>query len=176
MSFYQSYSPAVLVLLAFAGVWLFLLAHEAAHFWAIKAVGARPVTMQVGLLKVAQWERKGVTYRLGLLPLYGYVSMVADRVSPRETLLVAVAGPLANLVLTLAFLVPGLALHDVALLWAAGINLNLVLFNLLPIPGLDGWVIVDSFVQRLGGRIPSTIRKFAGVAGAVGLGIYFLAR
>jgi len=82
--------------------------------------------------------------------------------------LVAFAGPAANLVLAAAFTagawlggeVSGVPLYFVCRigLWA---NLFLFLFNMLPIPILDGWEVYACFIPRLR-RIPGEKSRRAG--------------
>lgn len=70
----------------------------------------------------------------------------------RDMALVSLAGPLANFVLAIAFAVPfrfgllaqGSFAYDI-LLQAVILNLGLGIFNLLPIPPMDGSKVVASF-------------------------------
>jgi Zn-dependent protease len=64
--------------------------------------------------------------------------------------LVALAGPMANFVLAILFaLLHKLALPGTWLLaWIVKANLGFGLFNLFPLPPLDGWKIVQAFVSR----------------------------
>jgi Zn-dependent protease len=95
--------------------------------------------------------------------LFGYAKPVPVNVQNlrnrrRDSMLVAAAGPAANLLIALAsaVLVRGaLALPDEALQWtgrnllnSVGLNLTLAVFNLLPIPPLDGSRVVLGALPR----------------------------
>lgn len=70
--------------------------------------------------------------------------------------LVAVSGPLSNLLLSLIFCflaVAGAFLEFPVfagdmMIYGAVINMVLTLFNLLPVPGLDGWNILRTYWQK----------------------------
>jgi Zn-dependent protease len=97
------------------------------------------------------------------------------RYGRRGEALVALAGPLSNLVMAAIVAIPvrliwadagmstavfgssiGIALYDVAWFFVA-INAFLFLFNLLPIPPLDGWKVVIGLVDA---RTAYTLRQF----------------
>lgn len=61
-----------------------------------------------------------------------------EDLSYRRTLVCVLAGPLVNLLLFFALSVAAVFLNTPALHFAAGINLKLALFNLLPLSFLDG--------------------------------------
>lgn len=89
--------------------------HEFGHFYMARRLGFKVLTFSIGFGK-SLWRRKGkdgVEYRIGLIPLGGYVAMLDDRVHkvrPEEQHLafnskpiwkraaVIAAGPLINLV------------------------------------------------------------------------------
>ncbi len=108
---------------------------------------------QMGVFSLIMLAMVGIAW--GQVPVNP--SRMRGRYAPA---LVAAAGPLVNLVLWLIFL--GLALavahwmppehaFAVNILLSAGIlNLVLCVLNLLPIPGLDGWAVLNTFFPRLG--------------------------
>ena len=101
-----------------------LLAHELAH-----AVVARHYGMHV--------------QRITLWMLGGMTSLEGEPPSPRADAFVAGAGPLTSLLAggisaLLAWSVGGAGLVGAALVWLAGINIVLAVFNLLPGTPLDG--------------------------------------
>lgn len=97
--------------------------------------------------------------------LFGYAKPVPVRPQNlrnprRDSMLVAAAGPVANLLIALVSAVlirAALALPDEALEWtgrnllnSVGLNLTLAVFNLLPIPPLDGSrVVLGALPRRL---------------------------
>lgn len=75
----------------------------------------------------------------------------------RDMVLVALAGPLTNLTVAIVFTILGFLARVAGItninlleffLYAAAINLVLMLFNLIPIPPLDGSHILEYFLPR----------------------------
>jgi Zn-dependent protease len=90
------------------------------------------------------------------LPVFAYAKPVplnpANLRNPkRDTILISLAGPVANLVLAvgiaLAFRVASTGDIGVFLVAALRINVVLCVFNLMPIPGLDGARILARFLH-----------------------------
>lgn len=95
--------------------------HEFGHFYAAKKLGFKVLTFSIGFGKKV-WSRvgkDGVEYRIGLIPLGGYVAMLDDRahdVDPSEMdqtfnakpiwkrAIVIAAGPLVNLLFAVVLL------------------------------------------------------------------------
>lgn len=79
--------------------------------------------------------------------------------------LVALAGPVANFILAMLIALPvRLALPGTDLLaWIIRANIGFGLFNLFPLPPLDGWKIVQAFVSRTAAR---SMQKFEEGLGA----------
>jgi Zn-dependent protease len=95
------------------------------------------------------------------LPAFGYAKPVPVNVGRlrnprRQSLYVALAGPLVNIVLSaVGFVVCELAIHvtQSQVMLNVGValglvNLVLAVFNLIPIPPLDGSAVVERFVPR----------------------------
>ncbi len=115
-------------LFAFIVVILVLVAvHEFGHYGAARACGVRVLRFSIGFGKpiVHRTDADGVEWVIGWIPLGGYVRMLQsedpefqpgdesrtfDRTSPSRRIIIALAGPLANLVLA------GVALWGVLML------------------------------------------------------------
>jgi Zn-dependent protease len=95
------------------------------------------------------------------LPAFGYAKPVPVNISRlrnprRDSLYVALAGPLVNILLSaVGFVICELALHVTrsALMLNIGVylglvNLTLAVYNLLPIPPLDGSAIIERLVPN----------------------------
>lgn len=141
--------------------------HEAAHAWTAAWRGDTTAWRQ-GYLTLNPLRVMGPLAML-MLMLFGVAwgAVPVDRRALRgrgNVALVALAGPLANLGLALAFgLAAGLFLvwsehapsvrvrAAAALFAATGLRANLFMFcfNALPIPPLDGWDIVGAFVPGM---------------------------
>lgn len=146
--------------------------HEVAHGWAAKYLGDRTAEMmgRLTLNPVRHIDPIG-TVVLPLLLLmvspfvFGWAKPVPVtwenlRNPKRDMALVAVAGPAANLVMTIFWalvikmaalfqaMLPASAVEFLYLMGSAGIIINIVLMilNLIPIPPLDGSRIVSSIL------------------------------
>ena len=106
---------------------------------------------QMGLFSLIMLAVAGIAW--GAVPVRPY--LMRHRHSDA---LVAFAGPATNFALYLVFGLVGFGAAKFThnefatnMLWLGSL-LNIVLFllNLLPIPGLDGWTILRSFVPRIG--------------------------
>lgn len=98
--------------------------HEFGHYWVARRCGVKVLRFSVGFGR-AVWsrvDREGIEWRIGLVPLGGYVSMLDEREAAADTLpasdrdrafnrrpvgqriAIVAAGPLANLVLAVGLL------------------------------------------------------------------------
>ncbi len=110
----------MITILAFLAVLMVLvMAHELGHLCAAKGLGIQVKTFSIGFgPKVARFRRGGTDYALGIVPLGGYVQLgevgpgtdfrarsphYGER-PPRDKIIVALAGPLANVLLALVVL------------------------------------------------------------------------
>ncbi len=112
MSSFVQYLPIFLLVL---GAMIFI--HEAGHFLVAKWLGIRVEVFSLGFGKrILGFKRGDTDYRISLLPLGGYVKMAGDNIAedragaPDEFLshskwhrfLVAIAGPVANILTAIA--------------------------------------------------------------------------
>ena len=144
--------------------------HEAAHGYAALMLGDRTAwTMgRVSLNPIRHIDPFGTILFPGLAlllggPLFGWakpvpVNFAALRHPRRDSVLVALAGPGTNILLaTLSQLLLYAAIHlpDVAQSWAirnltnsVALNLILAVFNMLPLPPLDGGRVAVGILPR----------------------------
>ncbi len=100
-----------LIILAFA---LMIFIHELGHFLTARAFGVGIEKFSIGFGRpIAEFESKGISWRIGWIPLGGYVKMMGENPDDEEAddslsfrkkawwkkLLIAFSGPFANLVL-----------------------------------------------------------------------------
>lgn len=111
-----------------------------------------------------------------LLPIGGVARLERMPTEPRVELIVAAAGPAVNLVLAglgalLLWALPG-GIMAVLTQWFIGINVALLLFNLIPAFPMDGGRILRALLTRRYGLLKAT-EKATTVAryAAVGLGL-----
>jgi regulator of sigma E protease len=148
-----------------------ILVHEFGHYAAAKLLGVRVEVFSIGFGKRLFGFRRGDTdYRISALPLGGYVKMTgvspiempeerpADQPSdpgeflnhPRwHRLIIAVAGPVANLVLAVALLTAAFALHH-EIPWG------------LYQPAVVGWVQPGSSADQAGVKAGDKIVQIGG--------------
>ncbi len=106
---------------------------------------------------------------LSPLPAFGYAKPVPVNIGRlrnprRQSLYVSLAGPIVNILLSgVGYLISELAIHVTNSSWMLQfgvtfgiVNLTLAVFNLLPIPPLDGSAIIERFVPRR--HLPSYYR------------------
>lgn len=143
-----SYNPVVFI--SFLAIFLISLSiHEYAHAWMAYRFGDDTAKSmgRLTLNPIAHIDLFG-TIVLPLLVGFGYAKPVPvdfTVLNRRQMFLVAAAGPLSNIllavILTISFYILPLRLIPVLsnfVLWAIIFNLLLAVFNLLPIPPLDG--------------------------------------
>ena len=173
----ESIVPAFIILIAS------LSFHEAAHAWAADRLGD-PTARRLGRLTLnplAHIDWIGTVLfplvaMLSNLPLIGWakpvpVDMRNLRAPRRDFALVALAGPVSNIVLAVGFalvlkaqggLVPdgGQTVITGALALAVFLNVLLAVFNLLPIPPLDGGNVLAGIVPESVAQLIDRMRPY----------------
>lgn len=141
--------------------------HEFCHAFAALKMGD-PTAAENGHLTLNPLKQMGITSILMLLIIgiaWGAVPVNPQNIRSRwKALLISVAGPLANLFLfAVGWSAFGILMNhfsDVkpivleAVLFFGLINGVLFLFNMLPVPGLDGWAVVQVFFRKI--RLPDS--------------------
>ena len=138
------------------------------------------------------------TREILLLPLGGVAQLNKNPDQPRHELLIALAGPLVNVVIAVLLVIVGLTPHvnlfntllngqgllqglsneptlPNLLLWLLSANISLVLFNLIPAFPLDGGRVLRALLAMWLGQRPATrIAAWIGQLAAIGLGLFGL--
>lgn len=141
--------------------------HEFCHAYAALKLGD-PTAAEEGHLTLNPLKQMGITSLLMLLIIgiaWGAVPVNPQNIRSRwKALLISVAGPLANLFLfAVGWCAFGILMNHVsdvkqivleAVLFLGLINGVLFVFNMLPVPGLDGWAVVQTFFRKI--RLPAS--------------------
>lgn len=168
---------------AFAILVASLSFHEAAHAWASNKLGD-PTARLLGRLTLnplahIDWIGTVLFPLVGMLsglPLIGWakpvpVDMRYLRAPRRDFALVALAGPVSNIVLAIAAalvlrlqggLVPetGVTVVTQLLYLAVFMNILLAVFNMLPVPPLDGGNVLAGLVPESAAQLIDRLRPF----------------
>lgn len=163
---WSSYAGAGTLLAALLGV-VFLLAvfgsvllHEVGHALAARHFGIR-------------------TRQILLLPIGGVAQLEGEPRTPKQELLIALAGPAVNFVIAAAlsvWMVLGFVPTSGLLASVLVANLSIGLFNLLPAFPMDGGRVLRALLaERLGGFRATQLAVKIGKVAAVALGIVGLA-
>lgn len=120
----------------FPSLLLAIAVHEAGHLIALRCCGARIEKMYL----------QCVGFR---------ADYDGTRLSYREEVLTAAAGPLASLLLAAGASVLGRLLSSDAAYFVSGVSLILFFYNMLPIRPLDGGQILHMAAASLAGDVPA---------------------
>jgi Zn-dependent protease len=157
------------ILLLFPILIMSLSFHEAAHAWSANRLGD-PTARMLGRLTLnplshIDWIGTVLFPLVGMysgLPLLGWAKPVPVDVRylrhpRRDFAMVALAGPVSNLVLAVGATVilltyeamnPARSLTSALLFEVVRLNVSLAVFNLIPVPPLDGGNVVAGFVPE----------------------------
>lgn len=147
----------------FASIGLFVVfsvcVHEYMHAYVALKMGD-PTAADMGHLTLSPFKQMGIISLLLLLFLgiaWGQIPVNPQNLPTRkQRLLVALAGVSGNLLLTLCFTVCGFLVlvwapeNEFAvrmLLYGAVLNIVLLIINLMPVPGFDGFLIIREFIR-----------------------------
>jgi Zn-dependent protease len=183
----------------FAILLVSLSVHEAAHAWTADRLGDPTARLlgRVTLNPLAHIDWIGtVLFPLIAImtgfPVLGWakpvpVNMYNLRAPRRDFAIVALAGPVSNILLGvlagiafMGFTASGASAADLAAVWltrAVMLNFLLAIFNMLPVPPLDGGNVLAGLLPEAGARVIDAVRPygflllyvllFTGVLGAI---------
>lgn len=162
--------------------------HEFFHAWAAVSQGDESVRDHLTLNPLKQMGVMSLIMFLFLGIAWGSVAVRKEFLQRRKSALkIALAGPFANLLLFLLALLVffllcrmggAVSMEDgrkmsliVFILTLGMYNFVLLVFNLLPVPGLDGWLVVQSFFPE---KMEIRSEWVKGIMAGAILGAFFL--
>jgi len=167
-----------------------LTVHEFSHAWMANRLGDNTAKQEGRLtlnpLRHIDW----LGFFLIMVAGFGWAKPVAfnpDNLKHkhRDEILISIAGPLSNLLTAfLLFMIvrglyfleffnstgPGLEIVNIILVWGV-INIGLFIFNLIPLPPLDGSHLYLTFLKEINPTLMANLYKY----GTVGLLVIILA-
>ncbi|RCX16356.1 Zn-dependent protease [Anaerobacterium chartisolvens] len=174
----------VRILMALPAVLIGLSFHEFAHAFASDRLGD-PTPRNQGRLTLSPLPHIDI---IGLILIalagFGWAKPVQVNTSyyknpKRDDIIVSLAGPFMNLVLAFVFTVlfkvaidfnassyTGGGLYDIILnmlYYAIQINIMLFVFNLIPIPPLDGFHVLSNVISARGYRLIYTLQQYGSI-------------
>jgi Zn-dependent protease len=170
-----------LSLLSLVTLWALLVViltiHEYGHLHMMSKLGIRADKVVVGSWPILKFKVRGLPVEVGALPLWGFVkSQGYESANSSRRAAIAAAGPLMSLVTGILFWM----INDVHPIWLVGLLAkgSFVLFatNVIPLPPLDGWTVLEHFLQRHGFKVGTRTKTYLlglGLASAL-IACYFV--
>lgn len=151
-------------LIAFFVIWLMmvflLLIHESGHLIPMQRLGIKPEKLIIGGFKLFSFRKSGIIHEIGLIPFWAYVvSSDYEKAPTAQRAIIAAGGPLISLVTGLLFFAVYFVHPNWPTLVAAKGSILLAATNVIPLPPLDGWTMVEHFLNRRGIYIDDRNRK-----------------
>lgn len=146
-----------------------LIIHEYGHVAAMNKVGVKPDEISIGTLTVFEVKIGGLVHKFGLFPIVGYVvSEGYLRAGVSKRAIIAAGGPLASVLLGVLFLAAGYLTQNWLVVICGQASLFLAITNLIPLPPMDGWPLLEWALHKRGIVVPEfTKRKLLAAGWAV---------
>ncbi len=160
-----------------------LIAHEMGHWVVLRRLNVQVLQWWLGLGPAIMHLGR---YRIGMLPIGASVYPDPEQyaaLSTRQRMAVALGGPIGSAAYGLALLVAANQVHFAigkhGLEQLAVANFMIALFNMVPVPPLDGFALLEALLERIGRPLSPRGKAFSYRIGnglVYGLGFFVLAR
>lgn len=128
-----------------------LVLHEYGHVWAMNKVGVKAEIIVIGSIKIFEFKIDGVVHRFGILPLMGYVTSAGYMRAPIDKrAIIAAGGPLMSFAIGVLFIFVGMIAQSWLAVVCGKASIFLCVTNLIPLPPMDGWPILEWFLFKRG--------------------------
>jgi membrane-associated protease RseP (regulator of RpoE activity) len=160
-----------------------LIAHEMGHWVVLTRLKVPVLEWWAGLGPAIFKMGK---FRIGMLPIGASIYPDPEKfaaLTPRERMAVALGGPVGSAVYGMALLLGSMQLAEghkglMGMETLALANFTIALFNMLPIPPMDGFQLLDAICEQIGRPLSEKAKSFSYRLGnglVYGLGFFLLA-
>lgn len=133
-----------------------IILHEICHALVLFIIGAPINSFQIGIPVV---YRHGL-FSLGLIPVFGGVQADINELSLIKQVWFFAAGPVGSALIGIVIVWLGIRIDSYSLKLLGLVSLAIGIFNLIPVPPMDGYQIVI-----VGRQVPYSLQVFWAVAG-----------
>lgn len=156
---------------------LCLFIHELGHYIFIKRFGINILSYGIGFGPTIKSFGK---FHIKLLPIGAYIEPEnLNNIEPAKRFYIAMAGPLISIVYSVFLMLISFYYKNYGLDMLALFNFYFALFNLIPVPPLDGWVMLQSFMEHIKMPLSPSAQRVANRVGngvMWGLGFFIIAK
>lgn len=145
---------------------LCIFIHELGHYILIKRYNISIISYGIGF---GPTLKKFGKFHLKFFPIGAYIEPEnLDLLDPVKKFYIAMAGPLISIVYSIFLMLISFYYKNYGLDMLALFNFYFALFNLMPIPPMDGWVMTQAVCERINKPLSPKIKS---VANRVGNGV-----
>lgn len=156
---------------------LCIFIHELGHYIFLKRYNISIISYGIGfgptLWKIGKFEIK-------FFPIGAYIQPEnLDDIHPVKKFNIAMAGPMISIFYSVLLMLISFYYKSYGLDMLALFNFYFALFNLAPIPPMDGWIMLQAVMERMNRPIPLSAKRIANRVGngvVWGLGFFIIAK
>jgi membrane-associated protease RseP (regulator of RpoE activity) len=161
-------------------VWSFfsylIVVHEYSHLAAFKLCKIKVDQVNIGNVPMFKVKIGGLVHQFGLFPMLGLtISKDYARASKKQRAFIAAFGPIGSILFGLFLWVVDQYSPGWATRIGARASIALGVWNLMPFPPMDGWVILEYWLEKRGIKVTDQMRQalFGVGMGSIALFVWF---